>query len=173
MAIPQNIERIVCLSPLWSAGEHSFFHLFQNGSKLSSAEAFPLRSRCCNPFPFHILSFSVCSPFSSAYSTTTCCLSDVCTQGFLVLLCCASRMQNGPQQGGGVQARVQRLQLLQRWRSGRHGARPMLHFPGGSHHTQPIVPPGREQQTHMWSWYETQVSSLSDCQNVCWTMLQV
>lgn len=113
--------------------------------------AFPRRSRCCKHFPFHKLSFSVSSPFCSVYTTTTwphvACL--MCALGvFRSLFSSAIHTQNGPQQGGGVSAPVQRLRLLQRWRSRWHGAGPMLHCPGCSHHTQPIVPPGREQHAH-------------------------
>lgn len=52
------------------------------------------------------------------------------------------REQDGAQQRGCVQAPLQRLQLLQRWRSRWHGDRPVPHLSGCSHNTQSALPPG-------------------------------
>lgn len=169
-AIPKNIERIVRLSPLHAS--ISYFIYSKNGASWSDDWAFPRRSRCCKHFPFHKLSFSVSSPFSCVYTTTTwphvACLTSALGV-FRSLFSSAIHTQNGPQQGGGVSAPVQRLRLLQRWRSRWHGAGPMLHFPGCSHHTQPIVPPGRDQHTHViLVWYSSlNTVGLSSTQSDC------
>lgn len=57
MAIPKNIERIVCLSP--SQESISYFIYSKNGASWSNDEAFPRRSRCCKHFPFLKWPFSV------------------------------------------------------------------------------------------------------------------